>query len=375
MAQQFGLRRVEPRSPDATPASEALLAAAERDAGEIVASARAEVQRTILRAQQELLALNAQVRTTLERLDGRDERREQGRAGSGRFAASRVLTEAHAQLDALSIDARPTGVVVAHPATQVTLAAPAVALSPYEKDNARVRVTVPFCAARRLRAVPAVAIALAAALMVAGGWAWTRGSLPPARSTEVRPTSESPSDNVRKADGPNEPSSEATGMIDRTAKNARGEKPDRAAAAQRAPVPPTESPAQMKSIPAAQSTSPAARQELLIATERWLDAYYLQDAGRMAAISTPAVTLSDERTSDERLPRGLSGVRRTLSDATVQVFGTDAILTAKINERSDVSGQESASFISQMWTRRGGVWQVTDVRIVSAAAVARAFKR
>jgi hypothetical protein len=28
-----------------------------------------------------------------------------------------------------------------------------------------------------------------------------------------------------------------------------------------------------------------------------------------------------------------------------------------------------------MWTRRGGAWQVTDVRIVSAAAVARAFRR
>jgi hypothetical protein len=374
MAQQFGLRRVEPRSPDATPASAALLAAAERDAGEIVASARAEVQRTILRAQQELLALNAQVRTTLERLDGRDERREQGRAGGGPFAASQVLTEAHAQLDALSIDAGRTGVVVAHPATQVTLAAPAVALSPYEKDNARVRVKVPFRAARRLRVVPAVAISLAAALMIAG-WAWTRGSLPAARSTEVRPTSEPASDDVRKADGPSEPSSEATGMIGRNPKGGRGEKPERAAAARRAAVPPTESPALLKSIPAAQSTSPVARQELLIATERWLDAYYLQDAGRMAAISTPAVTLSDERTSDERLPRGLSGVRRTLSDATVQVFGTDAILTAKINERSDVSGQESASFISQMWTRRGGVWQVTDVRIVSAAAVARAFKR
>jgi hypothetical protein len=374
MAQQFGLRRVESRSPDATPASEALLAAAERDAGEIVASARAEVQRTILRAQQELLALNAQVRTTLERLDGRNEWREQGRAGSGPFAASRVLTEAHAQLDALSMDARRTGVVVAHPATQVTLAPPAVALSPYEKDNARVRVRVPFRAARRLSVAPAAAIAVAAALMVAG-WAWTRGSLPAPRSTEVRPALEAAADDGRKADGPNEPGSEATGMIGRTPKSARGEKPDRAAAAQRAPVPPIESPALVKSMPAAQSTSPAARQELLIATERWLDAYYLQDAGRIAAISTPGVTLSDERTLDERLPAGLSGVRRTLSDATVQVFGTDAILTAKINERSDVSGQESASFISQMWTRRGGAWQVTDVRIVSAAAVARAFKR
>jgi hypothetical protein len=374
MAQQFGLRRVEPRSSAATSASDALLAAAERDAGEIVGTARAEVQRTILKAQQELLALNAQVRTTLERLDGRDQRREQRRPEGAPFAASRVLREAHAQLDALSIDTRPIGVVVAHPATQGMVAAPTVALSPYERDNARVRVKVPFGAARRLRRVPAVTIALAAALVVAG-WAWTRGSRPAARSNEVRAISDSASEDVRKADAPSEPSAEATGMTGRTPKSARGEKPDRAAAAQRAAVAPTESAAATKSIPAVQGTSPAARQELLIATERWLDAYYLQDAARMAALSTSAVTLSDERTSNERLRAGLSGVRRTLSDATVQVFGTDAILTAKINERSDVSGQESASFISQMWTRRGGVWQVTDVRIVSAAAVARAFKR
>jgi len=95
----------------------------------------------------------------------------------------------------------------------------------------------------------------------------------------------------------------------------------------------------------------------------------------MGALSTSSVTVTDERTTDERLPAGLTGVRRTLGDANVQVFGADAILTAKVIERAEGDGRESAGFISQMWTRRGGVWQVTDVRIVSAAAVARAFRR
>ena len=96
----------------------------------------------------------------------------------------------------------------------------------------------------------------------------------------------------------------------------------------------------------------------------------------MGALSTTSMTISDERKPEERLPAGLTSVRRSLSDPNVQVFGTDAIITAKVTERVEgPGGHTSAGFISQMWTRRAGVWQVTDVRIVSAAAVERAFKR
>ena len=366
MAQQFGLRRVAPPSPDVTRAAQALLVAAERDASEIVAAARADVQRTILKAEQELLALNAQVRTTVERLEGSV---GEGR-DTGLLDASLVLREAQAQLQTLSIEPRPTGVVVTHPSVQVTPAPPTAALSPYEMENAGGRIEVPVRAARSRSVVPALAIVLAALLFV-GAWAWTRGWLQLPRATEPRSTA----DETQPVDALDEPSSRATGMIGRTPRSAPAEKPERNASGSRPPATAAEATAIPRTLPPAENTPPAVRQELLNAAERWLDAYYLQDAARMKALSTPAVTLSDERKPEERLPAGLSGVRRTLSDATVQVFGSDAILTAKITERSDVSGRESASFISQMWTRRGGVWQVTDVRVVSAASVARAFKR
>jgi hypothetical protein len=350
---------------DAVRASEALLTAAERDAGEIVACARAQVQQTILKAQQELLALNAQVRTTMERLEGRDYGLQDGRLP----AASRVLREAHAQLEALSIEPRAMGVVVAH--APVQHASTAAALSPYEMENARVRVRVPARAARGLRVAPLAAV-LAAAALFAGAWAWTRGWLPLPQTTAAP----SAPKNAAADHPPGDAGSEATGMIGRSTRGARGDKPERSAPADRTPVRSSAAASPSRGVPPAESTtSPADRQQLLNAAEGWLDAYYRQDSGRMSALSSPAVTLTDERTPEERLPSGLIGVRRTLGDATVQVFGSDAILTAKVVERSDAGGRESASFISQMWSRRGGAWQVTDVRIVSAAAVARAFRR
>jgi hypothetical protein len=216
-----------------------------------------------------------------------------------------------------------------------------------------------------------VAAVLVAVTLFAGAWAWTHGSMPRGfqagvpRFLTATPAA-SGTDNVTNAG--------TTGMIGRAdTSRARGDQPERDTP--RTPAPrPAASPALSNRLPP-ESTSPAARQELLTAATRWLDAYYLKDSGRLAALSTAAATLSDERKDEERLPSGLAGVQRTLSDPTVQVFGSDAILTAKIIERSDSAGREAASFISQMWTRRGGAWQVTDVRIVSAEAVARAFRR
>lgn len=121
------------------------------------------------------------------------------------------------------------------------------------------------------------------------------------------------------------------------------------------------------------------RSELTVAAERWLEAYYAGDRDRMAAASLTTVTISDERAPNERLPGGIAGVQRTLDEASVQVFGSDALLTAKLIERTGngVAGAagESVAFISQMWTNRTGEWRLTQVRIVSAAALDRAFKR
>jgi hypothetical protein len=99
----------------------------------------------------------------------------------------------------------------------------------------------------------------------------------------------------------------------------------------------------------------------------------------MAAFSSADIRVTDERSEQERLPRGLSNVERTLTSPRVQVFGSAAILTAKVTERVEDPklGQrtEAASFISQTWARRDGAWQLHEVRLVSAAALDRAFRR
>lgn len=121
------------------------------------------------------------------------------------------------------------------------------------------------------------------------------------------------------------------------------------------------------------------REELVAAAERWLDAYYRQDRARMTALSSLQVTVSDERADTDRLPGGLSGVRRTLDDANLQVFGSAAVLTARVTERAEdlAAGRtaQSVSFISQMWTHGAGGWQLNDVRVASKGAVDKGFRR
>ena len=129
-------------------------------------------------------------------------------------------------------------------------------------------------------------------------------------------------------------------------------------------------------IPAA-TTAPSLQDSLTRDASRWLDAYYRQDRATMTSIS-PQATVSDQRAEKERLPGGLSGVRRSLDDVRVQVAGSEVLLTARMTERMEnaAAGQmaQAVSFVSQMWTQRNGNWQLTDVRIMSAAAIARSLR-
>jgi hypothetical protein len=97
----------------------------------------------------------------------------------------------------------------------------------------------------------------------------------------------------------------------------------------------------------------------------------------MASIS-PQATVSDNRAEKERLPRGLTGVRRSLDDVNFQVAGSEVLFTARMTERMDnaAAGQmaQAVSFVSQMWTQRNGTWQLLDVRIMSASAIARSLR-
>jgi hypothetical protein len=124
-------------------------------------------------------------------------------------------------------------------------------------------------------------------------------------------------------------------------------------------------------------TQPSIQESLTSAASRWLDAYYRQDRATMASIS-PQVNVNDNRGDKERLPRGLTGVKRTLEDVNVQVVNSEAIFTAKMTERMEniAAGQstQTVSFVSHMWTQRNGSWQLHDVTIVSASTLARSLR-
>jgi hypothetical protein len=127
------------------------------------------------------------------------------------------------------------------------------------------------------------------------------------------------------------------------------------------------------------ATTQASLQDALTRdASRWLDAYYRQDRATMASIS-PQATVSDQRAEKERLPVGLNGVRRSLDEVRVQVAGSEVLLTARMTERMEnaAAGQmaQAVSFVSQMWTQRNGSWQLMDVRLMSAAAIAQSLRR
>jgi hypothetical protein len=125
---------------------------------------------------------------------------------------------------------------------------------------------------------------------------------------------------------------------------------------------------------AAPATNPQA--DIARVAERWLDAYYRQDRATMATLSAPQLILSDERAAADRLPQGLSPVRREMQDVSVRVFGSDAMYVARMTERLEnaPAGSASGAFVSQMWTMRDGAWHLTNVRIVGATAVSKSVR-
>jgi hypothetical protein len=128
----------------------------------------------------------------------------------------------------------------------------------------------------------------------------------------------------------------------------------------------------------AATTQTSLQDSLTRNASRWLDAYYRQDRATMASLS-PQATVSDQRAEKERLPGGLTGVLRSLDEVRVQFAGSEVLLTARMTERMEnaAAGQmaQAVSFVSQMWTQRNGSWQLMDVRIMSAAAIAQSLRR
>lgn len=126
----------------------------------------------------------------------------------------------------------------------------------------------------------------------------------------------------------------------------------------------------------ASGLSPASLQDSLTNTAaRWLDAYYRQDRATMAAIA-PQANIADDRADKERLPRGLTGVKRSIEDVKLQIVPSGALLTARMTERMEAAGQmaQAVSYVSNIWEQRNGSWQLIDVRIVSASSLSRALR-
>ena len=94
----------------------------------------------------------------------------------------------------------------------------------------------------------------------------------------------------------------------------------------------------------------------------------------MASLSSEALTLADERRTEERFPAS-EEVTRTLDRVSVQIAADTAVLTAVMTERSLDNGvPPRVSPISQVWELRGNQWRVRQVRLVSEARLNQIFR-
>jgi len=125
-------------------------------------------------------------------------------------------------------------------------------------------------------------------------------------------------------------------------------------------------------------THSALETQFVRAVVRWFEAYQRQDRAGMAAFSSGPPSVSDERTDSERAPRSAGGVRRTFEDVRLQLVTENAVFTTKMTERFDdpSTGRSTQldSFVSQLWTLRGGVWQLEDVRVVPTSKLKQNFR-
>jgi hypothetical protein len=327
------------RSCDRRSVSDGLLAVAERDAAEIVASARVEIARTILKARHELVVLTSQLEAGIELTREPVDQISPGRqaASDARRDLLQVLHEARPDLGALSSAVRMIGfkppITAAHAGGLGQLRRLSVEFHRGSLSSRSVAVAVAFCG-------------LILTLGIWVGRSTPNGQLETPLSASVRTAglTGGPTDS-----GAPRGTSSPPARDDGAADDAVG-----AAAATGAP-----------------------RADILRAAEHWLAAYYAKDLTSISVLSVSEVAIEDGRGPDERLPSGLDRIVRMLDEPNVQVFGSEALLTAKMIERPTGGGSrgEVVSFISQMWTRREGGWRLTQARLASAAGLQRAFTR
>lgn len=352
-----------PRNGSVAAATRELVSSAEREAAAIVAAATADIDRTIVESQQRLHLVAAQTQAMLDLLHAREREGRISRglgaepedATSAQQSLSSVMQASHAELDVLSSEGLPVPQGFRFEAPEPVLV-----------DDASEPESFARTLSRRVirRGAFGATVAAAAILMLFAAGVWWGSHRTADEKSDGRPVA-----TAGGADAATTVTS-STGRADRAAPQETPRPVPRTAAKTRRDTPAAAAPGAVTG-----NAAPAVRAQLTTAAERWLDAYYRGDRDRMAAASVPNATITDERTASERLPAGRAGVQRILDEATVQVFDSDALLTAKMIERSgnDAAGPtgESVAYISQIWTRHSGEWRLTQVRILSAAALER----
>jgi hypothetical protein len=379
---------------------EEVLTAADREATDIVAHARADVRRIVVDAWRDVLALTTQLQAIAEG-DGHEPGigLARDRLIETRRELCHVLDEARLELESLEQTAarRPFSdpAAVLGPTGEVAVEPPAVESPRSDPEPAeRAGDARPGRRSRLVGTAVAAFFVIAATVVTAALFfvAWADG-----RKTASTDRASAPIANARSSANPSalspSPRSAAAASLlkepqhgvvaavvndsDRRVPRRVGEgvtrdiasKPVSSALAgsqptnQRLTAPP---PLPVATGGTSTTVQPADdRQEIAARAERWLDAYYRGDGATTSSMSTTVGTISDERQPGDRLPPGLA-VKRSLEGLTFQFAGDNAILSGRMIEQAETGGGESIrriSWISQMWTRERGEWKLMDVRM------------
>jgi hypothetical protein len=114
-------------------------------------------------------------------------------------------------------------------------------------------------------------------------------------------------------------------------------------------------------------------EQILAIDRQWFDSFYRGDRIAMSRLSAPGFELADSRSDAERIARSVTP-QRTLADVRVDVHGEGAVLSGRMIERFSKNGQtqDRESFVSEVWVKRDGRWQLLGIRLASGTEVRRA---
>lgn len=114
-------------------------------------------------------------------------------------------------------------------------------------------------------------------------------------------------------------------------------------------------------------------QQILAVDRQWFEAYYRGDQPNMTRLSAEGFAMADARGTGRKALPG-SAPERVLHDVRVDVHGDGAVLSGRMIERvgRGPGAREHESFLSEVWVRRDGRWQLLGIRLASGDQVRKA---